>query len=118
MTHLTPDAENVADVLLINLEGIIGTLAIDAIVEKISEEYLGNEMDICATIIRRPDLFERALIAILGEIGGRILAYIWCSKLCKQFRLDPSLTYQKAGDLVRCIEGIRERANGNSLEDR
>jgi hypothetical protein len=106
MTHLTPDAENVADVLLINLEGILGTLAFDAIVEKISEDYLGNKMDICATIIRRPDLFERALIAILGEIGGRILAYIWCSKLCKQLNLGSALTYQKAGDLTKCIESV------------
>jgi RecB family endonuclease NucS len=108
MCKLPADPGNVADALLINLEDTLGIRVFEALITKISLDYLGGEMDVHTAIIERPDLFERALIGVLGCIGERILAHIWCLKLRKQFRLDPSLTYHKAGDLVRCIEGIRE----------
>ncbi|AIF82409.1 hypothetical protein NTE_00327 [Candidatus Nitrososphaera evergladensis SR1] len=115
MIHkLIADTENIADALLINLEATFGTRVFESISAKISEEYLGGEMDIRAAIIYRPDLFERAFIGMLGDIGERILANIWCSKLREQFELDSSVTYHKAGDLVKCIQTIRARANRRS----
>ena len=116
MCKLTPDPRDVADALLINLENTLGIRVFDALITNISLDYLGGEMDIRTAIIERPDLFERAIIGMLGSIGERILARIWCVNLREQFRLDPRLIYHNAGDLVRCIEAIRKRANENSLD--
>lgn len=98
--------------MLADLEDTLGIRVFEALVTKISVDYLGGEMDVRTAIIERPDLFERAFIAILGEIGERILAYIWCAKLCHKLNLGSLPMYQKAGDLTKCIEAIRKRANG------
>jgi|SRR5690242_17614211 hypothetical protein len=116
MCKLTADPRNVADALLINLENTLGIRVFEALITEISLDYLGGEMDVRTAITERPDLFERAIIGMFGSIGERILAHIWCVNLRDQFGLDAGLRYHRAGDLVRCIEAIRERAKGNPLD--
>ncbi len=118
MCTLTADPVNIADALLRNLENTLGIRVFEALITKISLDYLGGEMDVRTAIIDRPDLFERAIIGMFGGTGERILAHIWCVNLRKQFRLDFDLVYHSAGDLVRCIEAIRERSKGSSLDQK
>jgi hypothetical protein len=96
------DSEKLADALLAKLEEIFGSLVFDTRVAMIVENNLGGEMDIRRAVMQRPDLFERAFIGILGEIGERILANV-CSKLQTEFHLDGNIAYAKAGDLARCM---------------
>jgi hypothetical protein len=95
------------------MKEIFGIRVFDDIAAKITDEDFGGKMDIRTSIIIRPDLFERALIGILGEAGERILEYIWDSRLCNQFELDSSMTYHNIGDLAICIQAIR-RATAQS----
>jgi hypothetical protein len=108
---LPGNPDNVAEVLLSSLENVLGIPTFEALAVEIHEEYLGKEIDIHAAIIYYPELFERAIMAILGEAGEKMLAYIWRSKLCKLLDLSSTPSYENAGDLVKCIAAIRARSN-------
>ncbi|AIC16890.1 hypothetical protein [Nitrososphaera viennensis] len=93
------DSEKTADAILADLQAIFGARVFDALAATIVKDHLGGEMDVRTAIMQRPDLFERAFIAILGEIGERVLAFV-CNKL--QAGLPPdensssSIVYSKA----------------------
>ncbi len=88
---------------------MLGVPTFEVVAVEIYEEYLGGEIDIHSAIIHRPELFERAIMTILGESGQSMLAYIWHSKLCKQIDLSFAPGYEKSGDLVQCIAAVRAR---------
>lgn len=110
------DSEKVADAVLTDLHAVFGTRVFDTLVAMMVENHLGGEMDIRTAIMQRPDLFERAFIGILGEVGERILASV-CNNtlpLMRQAELprdgtnnddDSSnvVAYSKAGDFAKYI---------------
>ena len=110
MRKLEAKPENVIDALILSFEVTFGSRVNDALMQVLTEEYLGGEMDVRSALIYRPDLFEKAFLGIFGEGGEKLLSEIWHSKLCSKFALDSSMTYRKAGDLVKCIQTIRARA--------
>ena len=83
---------------------VIGTTMSRISVIFIVEDYLG-EMDARTAIIKRPDLFERAFVGMLGEPGKKILADI-CEGLCMEFLLDRNAAGLRTGDLAECMEII------------
>lgn len=65
------DSERLADAMLANLQEIFGSRVFDTMVAMIVENNLGGEMDIRTAVMQRPDLFERAFIGILCDVGER-----------------------------------------------
>lgn len=110
MRKLQADAESVVDALILSLEAVFGVRVYEAIGRMLSEEYFGGEMDVRSALIHRPELFEKAFIGLLGDAGEKMLSEIWHSKLNDKFALDSSMTYRKAGDLVKCIYAIKAKA--------
>lgn len=100
MGHLCLSTEipKVVDTVLRNLESFLGPRCYDVVIKRIEEDYLGGETDIRAAILRRPDLFERALIGLLGEMGEILLV-----KVCAEIRFENNRLYSSPGDLARCI---------------
>lgn len=88
---------------------MLGISTFEIVSVEIYEEYLGGELDIHSAIIHRPELFERAIITILGESGQSMLAYIWRARCCRQLDLSFAPAYEKSGDLVKCIAAVRAR---------
>ncbi len=109
MIQIDISKEEVVDALLMNLEDLLGSKVFHTISIVITRDYLGDEMDFRTAIINRPDLFERAFIGLIGDIGEKILQHIWCSKLREQFDLEFEETYQTAGDLAKCIHMFPKR---------
>lgn len=111
MIEVTASREQVADALVTELQFLLGTEVFSALSRTISRDFLGDEMDLRTSIIYRPELFERAFIGIIGDIGVGILEHIWYTKLRMQFDLDSSESYQIAGDLAKCIRAIPTKAD-------
>lgn len=116
MNEVTADTEEVADVLLRDLQCILGTEVFSALSKLITRDYLGDEMDLRTAIIYRPELFECAFIGVIGAMGEKLLEYIWSSKLQEQFKLTSSETFQSVGDLAKCIRAIHGKANVDRLD--
>jgi len=101
-------SEQFAEALFTNLESLLGPRVFDAIIEKISYEYLGDELGLGTAIIERPDLFERAFIGIFGEeIGQEILAKT-CERTKHELGLDKEaeyneITYSVKGDFAKFV---------------
>lgn len=95
------DVETLADVILASLKETFGPLVFTALMDMISEDYLG-EMDARTAIMERPDLFERAFVGMLGAPGKKILADI-CEELCAKFLVDRDAAGLGTGDLARCM---------------
>lgn len=93
-----------ADLLLSRLESILEPDVFDILIDNMTAEYLG-EMDVRTAIVKRPDLFERAFLSVLGNAGEPILKII-CDEMRTQHRLKIA-PYSKAGDLVKCIKNIQ-----------
>lgn len=74
-------------------------------------DYQGDEMDLRICIAYLPELIERALIEIIGEMGERILEHIWSSKFQEQFKITLRKTYQSEGDLAKCIRAVHGKAD-------
>ncbi|HZT34343.1 MAG TPA: hypothetical protein VFA15_00370 [Nitrososphaera sp.] len=98
------NAETLAETILGSLEKTFGPVVFPALMDIIVEDYLG-EMDARTAIIKRPDLFERAFVGMLGEPGKKILADI-CEGLCMEFLLDRNAAGLRTGDLAECMEII------------
>ncbi|MEO9364139.1 MAG: hypothetical protein ABI348_09585 [Nitrososphaera sp.] len=98
------DVETLAEAILGSLEKTFGPVVFPALMDIIAEDYLG-EMDAHTAIIKRPDLFERAFVGMLGEPGKKILADI-CEGLCTEFLLDREAAGLRIGDLAKCMEII------------
>lgn len=111
MIEITASRELVADALLRELQGLLGTEVFDALTRMITRDYLDDEMDLQTSIIYRPEVFEHAFIEIIGHISERILECIWNTKLSKEFDLDFGITYQTGGDLAKCIRAIPMKAD-------
>lgn len=88
------------------MKEILGTFAFEAVVREMRGEYLGEQMDVHDAVMYRPDLFERALTSILGEIGERLLVYIWQSRISLEPDLPAVPKYEKSGDLANCMEAL------------
>lgn len=85
--------------MLRSLRDFLGPRCYDAVMTRIAEEdYLSSETDIRVAISKRPDLFERALIGILGEVGEIMLV-----KVCAEIRFENNQHYLNPGDLARCM---------------
>jgi hypothetical protein len=93
------------------LEFAFGATIFEALSEEISQEFLKGKIGVRTAIIHKPELFERAFIEILGEMGERILGCIWNSELRSKFSLDINLGYHEAGDLAKCIGALHARGN-------
>ncbi|AIF85446.1 hypothetical protein NTE_03418 [Candidatus Nitrososphaera evergladensis SR1] len=89
-----------AEEILHRLEEIFSRQIFNAICEKITEDFFGNEMDLRTAIVARPDLFERAFHSIFGNTGFRILEPVY-DELHKEFGLDKDLTYLGRGDFAK-----------------
>jgi hypothetical protein len=102
------DVETLADAILASLKETFGPLVFTALMDMISEDYLG-EMDARTAIIERPDLFERAFVGMLGVPGKKILADV-CEELCAKFFIDRNAAGLGTGDLAKCVEEIIPRS--------
>ena len=60
------NAETLAETILGSLEKTFGPVVFPVLMDIIVEDYLG-EMDARTAIIKRPDLFVRAFVGMLGE---------------------------------------------------
>jgi hypothetical protein len=76
---------------------IFGPRVFDTLEAKITEEYLGEEMDLASALIKRPDLFERAIVSILGSAGVPALGAV-LDKLQNKLDLGDCAEYSKLGD--------------------
>lgn len=96
-------ADNAADMILKYLRDVLGDLVFDSLVYRIETEYLG-EMKIKTAILRRPELFERTFLDVLGgEAGVRILIDT-CNNVGK--RLDIDASYSSRGDFAQFMNTI------------
>jgi hypothetical protein len=95
---LSREVPKVVDAVLRSLRDFLGPRCFDAVMTRITEDYLHGETDIRAAIAKRPDLFERALIGILGEVGEIMLV-----KVCAEIRFENNKHYSNPGDLARCL---------------
>jgi hypothetical protein len=97
-----------------HLKNIFGVRLFDVLMERIEEDYLGDEMTVRMAVMKRPDLFERAFIDMLGEEAGvKILANVWQRVLadlhCESS--DSAAAYSKKGDLAKCITEVTRDKN-------
>jgi hypothetical protein len=102
-------AEILADAILINLQETFGWSVYDVLVKKITDDYLGNEMDIRTAIVQRPDLFERGFIGLIGPLAEKFLLDI-CDKIRLDFCLGDAIRYSKKGDFAKYM-AIATRSN-------
>ena len=92
--------ENIVDTLLQNLRDRLGEEVYIVIMKRVVKDYLGNNVDgIRSAIIQRPDIFESALVDLLGQVGRLLLV-----KACEDIRIENGLFYySKPGDLAKCM---------------
>lgn len=81
-------ADEAATLILSRLRLILGSRAFDAIIEEIKANYCGV-MDINTCISERPEVFERALVNIIGIAGSTILGKI-CDEIFKEHQPESS----------------------------
>ncbi len=84
--------------MLQNIKDVLGPEVYDVIMTRIAEDYLDPEMDIRTAVMQRPDIFEGALVELLGQMGEILLV-----KMCQDIGLDDSLHYSRPGDLAKCM---------------
>lgn len=87
------------EALLLNLKAILGKSAYAAVMRHIIDEYLGSraQEDIYTAIMKRPDIFESAMIDLLGHAGKILLRQSLAVTTLGGF------SYSKTGDLAKCI---------------
>lgn len=62
--------EEQAKAFLSRLQSLLGPGVFVVLARTLEEDFFGNEKDLMKILQERPDLFERAFRAILGEIAG------------------------------------------------
>ncbi|HVT62035.1 MAG TPA: hypothetical protein VHD33_00910 [Legionellaceae bacterium] len=92
--------ENIADILLQNLRDRLGEEVYSVIMKRVVKDYLGNNTDdLRSAMIQRPEIFESALVDLLGQVGRILLA-----KACEDIKIENGLFYySKPGDLAKCM---------------
>lgn len=87
------------EALLLNLEAILGKRAYAVVMRRVIDEYLRSREreDICTAIMKRPDIFESAMIDLLGHAGKILLRQSLAVTTLGSF------SYSKTGDLAKCI---------------
>lgn len=103
------DLDKLANTVLSIIESTFGPRVSDAIFTRISEDYLGGEMNVHSVIIQRPDLFERVFIEILGEEVGMVTLAKICKRTKSELGLDnnddvtTTTLYSKRGDFAKFV---------------
>lgn len=95
------DVLKFSEALLLNLRAILGERAYSVVMQHVIDDYLGSKTDIRAAIMHRPDVFESALIDLLGNAGLILLRQIVSVTTVGEFN------YSKSGDLAKCMVLIR-----------
>lgn len=90
-----------SEAMLLNLRAILGERAYAVVMRHVIDDYLGSEMDIHSAITNRPNVFESALIDLLGQAGMILLRQIVAVTTLGEFN------YSKSGDLAKCMILIR-----------
>lgn len=101
------DISEAVDLVMSDLERILGSQVYDALLQEIQDTSLGG-MDIKTSILQRPDLFERAFIAITGAAGAKILRHI-CDGIRGEFGLEIRQSSGE-GELGKLITDIKSQS--------
>lgn len=96
--------------LILQLESFLGPRIVSAVLYEIEQKYLGGEISARQCLTEKPDLFERAIVSIMGPAGEVILAGTW-QKTLENLKLNPVCVYSKVGDLQKCVALVRSHAS-------
>ncbi|MEO9364114.1 MAG: hypothetical protein ABI348_09455 [Nitrososphaera sp.] len=92
------------EAVLLNLKAILGKRAYAAVMTHVVDEYLGaKDEDIYTAIMKRPDIFESAMIDLLGHAGKILLRQSLAVTTLGGF------CYSRSGDLARCMAIIKSK---------
>jgi len=95
---------NMIDSILQNLKDILGEEVYDIVMSRIVTQSFGKTINVRTAIIEDPELFESALLSLLGEMGRILLTKsldeISAETICGQH-------YSKSGDFARYIRKQR-----------
>lgn len=95
-------AEDFAAAIISNLEGLLGKRAIASIQMEIEENYFGKELSLASALVQRPDLFEKAFMAILGSAALAILE-LAINAATAQLDMGVIFAGLKPGGLAECL---------------
>jgi hypothetical protein len=101
MSEIT--SNEAADLMLQNLQNLLGEEVYDVIAARIRGHYLRKEMDMHKAMIHCPEIVEHALIDLLGQMGRIILV-----KICEDAMSKKILPFSTTGNLAKCMSIMTE----------
>ena len=102
----TIELRSFCEAVLLNLKSILGKRAYVVVMTHVIDDYFGNikkeQEDIYAAIMKRPDIFESAMIDLLGYAGKILLRQSLAITTLGVF------SYSKNGDFVKCLATVKK----------
>lgn len=95
-------AEEFAAAFLSNLENLLGRRVLSNIQSEIEENYLWKELSFEGALVKRPELFERAFVALLGSAAATILT-LALEAAAAQLGMDAAFAGLKPGSLAEYL---------------
>lgn len=97
---------NFSEALLLNLRAILGEKPYDVLMKRVAQDYFGSSKDIYSSVGNNPNLFESAIVDLLGHAGMILLRQSVIIATLGAYH------FTKVGDLAKCMAIISEEKVG------